>query len=84
MNFEVLCILISLVQANIAYDDGMWECQVTGSSYQTHDGLSSAPAKLVVRHPPAEPRIYTDGKTFSSSQLNLTLLSERDQVLTCE
>ena len=40
--------------------------QVTQSSYQTHDGLSSAPARLVVRHPPSEPRIYTDGRTFAS------------------
>lgn len=74
---------IRILKANIAYDDGMWECQVTQSSYQTHDGLSSAPAQLVVRHPPAEPRIYTDGKTFSS-ELKLSLLSDRDQVLTCE
>ena len=75
---------IRVLKANIAYDDGEWECQVTQSSYQTHDGLSSAPAQLVVRHPPAQPRIYTDGRTFSSSDLSLSLLAEQEQVLTCE
>ena len=74
---------IRIMKANIAYDDGMWECQVTPSSYQTHDGLSSAPAQLVVRHPPAEPRIYTDGRTFASER-ELSLLSDKEQVLTCE
>ena len=74
---------LRILKANIAYDDGMWECQVTQSSYQTNDGLSSAPAQLVVRHPPAEPRIYTDGRTFVTER-EVSLLADRDQVLTCE
>ena len=53
------------------------------SSYQTNDGLSSEPAQLVVRHPPAEPRIYTDGRTFASEK-QLSVLADREQVLTCE
>ena len=53
------------------------------SSYQTNDGLSSEPAQLVVRHPPAEPRIYTDGRTFASEK-QLSVRADREQVLTCE
>ena len=74
---------IRILKANLAYDDGMWECQVSQSSYQANDGLSSEPAQLVVRHPPAEPRIYTDGRTFASER-ELSVLADREQALTCE
>ena len=37
----------------------------------------------MVRHPPAEPRIYTDGRTFASEK-QLSVLADREQVLTCE
>ncbi len=57
--------------------------QVSQSSYQTNDGLSSEPAQLVVRHPPSEPRIYTDGRTFATEK-QLSVLSDREQVMTCE
>ena len=50
------------------------------SSYQTNDGLSSEPAQLVVRHPPSEPRIYTDGRTFATEK-QLSVLSDREQVI---
>ena len=57
--------------------------QVTQSSYQTHDGLSSAPAQLVVRHPPTQPRIYADGKTFATER-EISVAAGREQVLVCE
>ena len=74
---------LRILKAALAYDDGMWECQVSQSSYQTNDGLSSEPAQLVVRHPPSEPRIYTDGRTFATEK-QLSVLSDREQVMTCE
>ena len=58
--------------------------QVTQSSYQTHDGLSSAPARLVVRHPPSEPRIYTDGRTFASEVIFIyKYLQDKDRKNIC-
>ena len=58
--------------------------QVTQSSYQTHDGLSSAPARLVVRHPPSEPRIYTDGRTFASEVISIyKYLQDKDMKNIC-
>ena len=83
LSWTIFSTLFRILKANIAYDDGMWECQVTQSSYQTNDGLSSAPAQLVVRHPPAQPRIYADGRTFVSER-EVSLLADREQVLTCE
>ena len=74
---------IRILKANLAYDDGLWECQVSQSSYQTNDGLSSSPAQLVVRHPPSQPRIYADGQTFAS-QRELAVRAGREQVLFCE
>ena len=49
---------LRILRTNIAYDDGEWRCQVTSSSYQAGDGLSSEPARLVVRQPPDQPRIF--------------------------
>ena len=49
---------LRVLRTNIAYDDGEWRCQVTSSSYQAGDGLSSEPARLVVRQPPDQPRIF--------------------------
>ena len=57
--------------------------KVSQSSYQTHDGLSSAPAQLVVRHPPTQPRIYADGKTLASDR-EISVTAGREQVLVCE
>ena len=36
-------------EVNIQYDDGLWECQVTSSSFEAQDQLASKPARLVVR-----------------------------------
>jgi len=35
--------------ANLEYDDGVWQCQVTPSSFQAKDALISEGAQLVVR-----------------------------------
>ena len=40
---------IRIIGADLKYDDGLWLCQVTSSSFQTQDALKSAPAQLVVR-----------------------------------
>ena len=34
---------------DIKFDDGLWECQVTASSFESQDALASKPARLVVR-----------------------------------
>lgn len=36
-------------EVNIQYDDGLWECQVTSSTFEAQDQLASKPARLVVR-----------------------------------
>lgn len=40
---------LEVLQVNITFDDGLWECQVTSSDFQSQDALASKPARLVVR-----------------------------------
>lgn len=35
--------------AQLEFDDGSWECQVTASDFHTQDALTSSPVRLVVR-----------------------------------
>lgn len=35
--------------AQLQFDDGIWECQVTASDFHTQDALTSQPVRLVVR-----------------------------------
>ena len=37
------------MEVDIKFDDGLWECQVTASSFESQDALASKPARLVVR-----------------------------------
>ena len=40
---------LNVLSANITFDDGVWQCQVTSSSFVSQDSLSSTPKRLVVR-----------------------------------
>eukprot|EP00095_Tigriopus_kingsejongensis_P010153 maker-scaffold575_size133042-snap-gene-0.26 protein:Tk10153 transcript:maker-scaffold575_size133042-snap-gene-0.26-mRNA-1 annotation:"hypothetical protein DAPPUDRAFT_54063" len=51
---------LRIIEADVRFDDGEWQCQVTASAYTTDDALSSESGRVVVRIPPAEPRIFHD------------------------
>ena len=40
---------LEVLEVDITFDDGLWECQVTSSDFQSQDALASKPARLVVR-----------------------------------
>ena len=40
---------LRILDANLEYDDGVWQCQVTPSSFSIKDALISEGAELVVR-----------------------------------
>ena len=40
---------LNIMAVDIKFDDGLWECQVTASSFESQDALASKPARLVVR-----------------------------------
>ena len=40
---------LKVMNAQLEWDDGVWQCQVTPSSFQTRDALISEGAQLVVR-----------------------------------
>ena len=43
-----------------------WVCQVSPSSFDADDALSSRSARLIVRIPPMAPRIYYDGQFLNT------------------
>ncbi|XP_045463992.1 hemicentin-2 isoform X2 [Harmonia axyridis] len=59
--------------AQLEFDDGKWECQVTASDFHTQDALTSLPARFVVRVPPQRPRIEFNGSQVLPGH-NLTAL----------
>ena len=40
---------LKILDANLEFDDGVWQCQVTPSSFKVRDALISEGAELVVR-----------------------------------
>ncbi|KAK9728967.1 CD80-like C2-set immunoglobulin domain [Popillia japonica] len=68
--------------AQIDFDDGSWECQVTASDFHTQDALSSFPVRLVVRVQPRKPKIeYNQNQVLPGH--NLTALHGELAVIKC-
>ena len=40
---------LRILDASLEYDDGVWQCQITPSSFSAKDALVSEGAELVVR-----------------------------------
>ncbi|XP_044269442.1 irregular chiasm C-roughest protein isoform X2 [Tribolium madens] len=68
--------------AQLEFDDGNWECQVTASDFHTQDALTSQPVHLVVRVPPQRPRIEYNGTQVLPGH-NLTALHGEVAVIKC-
>ncbi|XP_057662340.1 kin of IRRE-like protein 2 [Diorhabda carinulata] len=68
--------------AQLEFDDGSWECQVTASDFHTQDALTSHPVRLVVRVPPQRPRIEYNGTQVLPGH-NLTSLHGEVAVIKC-
>ncbi|CAH1372543.1 unnamed protein product [Tenebrio molitor] len=68
--------------AQLEFDDGNWECQVTASDFHTQDALTSLPVHLVVRVPPQRPRIEYNGTQVLPGH-NLTSLHGEVAVIKC-
>ncbi|TRY72566.1 hypothetical protein TCAL_06514 [Tigriopus californicus] len=52
---------LRVLAAELQYDDGVWQCQVTPSSFQNKDALTSEGAQIVIREPPTEIHIQRIG-----------------------
>ncbi|XP_060519861.1 irregular chiasm C-roughest protein isoform X2 [Cylas formicarius] len=68
--------------AQLEFDDGSWECQVTASDFHTQDALTSHPVRLVVRVPPQRPRIEFNGTQILPGH-NLTTLHGEVAIIKC-
>ncbi|XP_043221154.1 kin of IRRE-like protein 3 isoform X1 [Amphibalanus amphitrite] len=73
---------IRIIGADLKYDDGLWICQVTSSSFQTQDALKSAPAHLVVRVEPQVPQMEHRAATIGPGQ-NLTVRAGEEVDVQC-
>lgn len=63
---------LRILNANLEYDDGVWQCQVTPSAFNTRDALISEGAELVVRGK----SIYTlEQNIWTAKWLNLNALA---------
>ncbi|XP_037072972.1 irregular chiasm C-roughest protein-like isoform X2 [Pollicipes pollicipes] len=73
---------LRVLRADLKYDDGLWSCQVTASSFQTQDALRSTPAPLVVRVEPKTPQIEFGAVPIPSGR-NLTARLSDEVTVQC-
>ncbi|KAI9551848.1 hypothetical protein GHT06_022184 [Daphnia sinensis] len=71
---------ISATRADL--DAGEWECQVTASSFDAQDALTSDPARLVVRVPPSPPQLEVELSPIADGG-NLTLSAGAEATVRC-
>ncbi|XP_046443763.1 kin of IRRE-like protein 3 isoform X7 [Daphnia pulex] len=71
---------ISAARADL--DAGEWECQVTASSFDAQDALTSDPARLVVRVPPSPPQLEVELSPIADGG-NLTLSAGKEATVRC-
>lgn len=69
-------------EANLEFDDGLWECQVTASDFSAQDALTSQPVRLVVRVPPQRPRLEYETATILAGH-NITVKAGTPAVIKC-
>ncbi|XP_071051965.1 kin of IRRE-like protein 2 isoform X3 [Onthophagus taurus] len=68
--------------AQLQFDDGSWECQVTASDFHTQDALTSYPVRLVVRVAPQKPKIeYNQSQVLPGH--NLTAIHGEVAIVKC-
>jgi len=74
---------LNLMAIDIKFDDGLWECQVTASSFESQDALASKPARLVVREPPKSFAIIQNNEAKESST-DITVVDGKLETIHCE
>ncbi|XP_071749780.1 synaptogenesis protein syg-1 isoform X2 [Lepeophtheirus salmonis] len=74
---------IIIKNVNIIFDDGVWECQVTSSSFESQDALASSPAKLVIREPPKTYNILQN-KNIIDDGSKVTLVDSKEESVSCQ
>eukprot|EP00095_Tigriopus_kingsejongensis_P003892 maker-scaffold597_size128559-snap-gene-0.8 protein:Tk03892 transcript:maker-scaffold597_size128559-snap-gene-0.8-mRNA-1 annotation:"hypothetical protein DAPPUDRAFT_54063" len=52
---------LRVLDAELEFDDGVWQCQVTPSSFRKKDSLTSEGAQVVIREPPTDLHIQRVG-----------------------
>ncbi|KAL6254590.1 hypothetical protein P5V15_014642 [Pogonomyrmex californicus] len=67
-------------RANLYFDDGFWECQVTSSDFTRQDALSSEQSRLLVRVKPRKPQLEYGGAELGAT---LTLKDGQEAMIAC-
>ncbi|XP_071576739.1 kin of IRRE-like protein 1 [Temnothorax nylanderi] len=73
------CTLL-IKRANLVFDDGLWECQVTSSDFTRQDALSSDQSRLLVRVKPKKPQLEYAGAPLGAT---LTLKEGQEVMISC-
>ncbi|XP_012535548.1 hemicentin-2 [Monomorium pharaonis] len=71
---------LTIKEANLLFDDGFWECQVTSSHFTRQDSLTSDKARLLVRVKPKEPQLELRGSTLGTT---LSLKETQEEIISC-
>ena len=66
--------ILKMKRGKIPFFSADWVCQVSPSSFDADDALSSRSARLIVRIPPMAPRIYHDGE-FLTAEVRISATS---------
>jgi hypothetical protein len=73
---------LNLIEVDIKFDDGLWECQVTASTFESQDALASKPARLVVRGNIINTSIYLFDRWVIYGSLHSVTRSKNCRILT--
>ncbi|XP_018044956.1 PREDICTED: hemicentin-2-like [Atta colombica] len=73
------CTLV-IRRANLYFDDGFWECQVTSSDFTRQDALSSEQSRLLVKVKPKEPQLEYGGTILGAT---LMLQEGQEVMISC-
>jgi len=73
---------LRILSARADLDAAQWECQVTASSFDAEDALTSAPALLAVRVAPNAPQMEFNSMILPSES-NMTLTTGRAVTVNC-
>jgi len=74
---------LEVLAVNITFDDGLWQCQVTSSSFQSQDALASQAARLVVREPPKSFSVMQNKNRIPANG-QITVVDGQVETVRCE
>ena len=74
---------LEILDVDITFDDGVWECQVTSTDFKSQDSLASKPARLVVRVAPESVAVVQNKNRLQEGE-QITVINGKQETIHCE